>query len=85
MRLSKDQYEIYDQIVKHKSKHIQSLQQHAPTETDLSLEIKACSETEKIWIMFDIDNSGQLEYDEVRKYLHVMAFPALELTDEQTK
>ena len=38
-------------------------------DTDVSMEIKILSEVEKIWINFDLDQNGTLEYSEVCKYL----------------
>ena len=33
------------------------------------MEIKILSEVEKIWINYDLDNNGTLEYNEVETYL----------------
>ena len=33
------------------------------------------AEVEKIWIIYDIDDSGELELDEIEEYLKKMAFP----------
>ena len=53
---------------------IKDLAHNAPVvESDVSIEIKASAEVEKMWIIFDIDGSGELEFEEVRDYLRIMA------------
>ena len=47
-------------------------------ETELSLEIKALAEVEKVWILYDLAKAlvnGELDYHETRHYLEEMAFP----------
>ena len=51
-------------------------------ETKKSLEIKIICEVEKIWIIYDVDNSGELEFKEVVDYLNAKSFPKC-LTLEQ--
>lgn len=41
------------------------------------------SEVEKAWIIFDLDNSGFLDKEEVKDYIKYMAGPLLKLTDDQ--
>ena len=52
-------------------------------ESKASLEIKIISEVEKIWIIYDVDNNGTLDFDEIRDYLDQMAFPSLSMSMEQ--
>ena len=40
------------------------------------------AETEKIWILYDQDDNGALDFEEVESYLKEMAYPHLTLTDE---
>ena len=51
-------------------------------ESVTSMEIKALSEVEKIWILYDLDNNGELDFDETRAYLKEMAYPYLSLSDD---
>eukprot|EP00355_Strombidium_rassoulzadegani_P002973 CAMPEP_0168612674 /NCGR_PEP_ID=MMETSP0449_2-20121227/3043_1 /TAXON_ID=1082188 /ORGANISM="Strombidium rassoulzadegani, Strain ras09" /LENGTH=72 /DNA_ID=CAMNT_0008653255 /DNA_START=14 /DNA_END=232 /DNA_ORIENTATION=- len=39
-------------------------------ESDISIDIKVQSEVEKIWIMYDLDNNGVLDIEEVTRYLN---------------
>ena len=48
-----------------------------PYETDVSRDIRILSEVEKIWIIFDLDNSGSLNKDEIKEYIMQMAGPVL--------
>ena len=52
---------------------------------DLAKEIKILAEVEKIWILYDIDNSERLDFNEVSLYLKEMAFSNVHLTDEQLR
>ena len=54
-------------------------------ESDLSREIKIICEVEKIWIIYDVDCSGELDVDEIMEYLEEMAFPKLNLSLKQAK
>lgn len=54
-----------------------------PYQTDVSREIRVLSEVEKIWIIFDIDNSGKLDKAEIKDYIKYMAGDGLTLTDNQ--
>ena len=38
-------------------------------ETTVSMQIKVLSEVEKMWIMYDKDNSGSVDYEEIVAYL----------------
>ena len=40
---------------------------------------------EKIWIIYDTDKSGELSYDELKKYLKDVAIPSFKMTDAKTK
>ena len=53
------------------------------TDTKLSREVRIISEVERIWIMYDLDMNGTLEYDEIKSYLKEMAMPHLELSDNK--
>lgn len=44
-------------------------------ESDLSREIKVYAEVEKIWILFDSDNNGTIDKEEIQEYLQQMAYP----------
>ena len=41
------------------------------------------SEVEKIWIIFDLDNSGKLDKVEIKDYIKYMAGEGLTLNDEE--
>ena len=43
------------------------------------------AEVEKIWILYDADNNGKLDFEEVESYLKEMAFPHLKLTDREVR
>ncbi len=51
-------------------------------ETKKSIEIKIICEVEKIWIVYDVDHSGELDFKEVADYLNGKTFPKT-LTLEQ--
>ena len=48
----------------------------------MSRDIRVVSEVEKIWILFDGDNNGSLDKEEITSYIKFMAQPVLELSDE---
>ena len=50
-------------------------------QSSISRQIKVLSEVEKIWILYDLDENGTLEYGEIELYLKEMAYPHLNLTD----
>ena len=39
----------------------------------------------KIWTLYDVDESGTLEFEELKYYIQEMAFQHLNLTDEQIR
>ena len=45
--------------------------------TPISKDIKVACEVEKIWIMYDRDNNGTLDFDEIVDYLKERAYPHL--------
>ena len=51
--------------------------------TTISREIKVLAEVEKIWILYDLDENGTFEYGEIELYLKEMAYPHLDLSDDQ--
>ena len=51
-------------------------------ETQVSKEIRILSEVEKIWIIFDVDDSGRLDKEEIQDYIKYMAGPSLKLSDQ---
>ena len=44
--------------------------------------VRILAEVEKIWILYDLDANGSLDYDEIELYFKEMAYPHLDLTDE---
>lgn len=40
---------------------------------------------EKIWILYDVDQNGTLDWDEVKAYITEMAFPHLNFTDKEVE
>ena len=52
-------------------------------ESEVSMEIKALAEVEKIWILYDLDNNGELDFKETKAYLKEMAYPYLSITDDR--
>ena len=50
--------------------------------TKISKEIKILSEIEKIWIIYDQDNNGSLEKDEIINYLTERTTLDLNLTPD---
>lgn len=50
-------------------------------ETNVSRDIRVIAEVEKIWIMFDGDDNGKLDKEEITDYIKFMAQPVLELSD----
>ena len=51
-------------------------------ETKISKQIKVLAEVEKIWIIYDQDNNGSLDKEEVLDYLNERAYPHLTLSEE---
>ena len=52
-------------------------------ETFVSQEIRVISEVEKIWILYDLDDNGTIDFDEMKLYIKETAFKSLKLSDEQ--
>ena len=46
------------------------------------MDIKILAEVEKIWIIYDVDNSGLLDRDEVYEYIKQMAQSQVNLTEK---
>tara|TARA_B110000305_G_C19020005_1_gene438882 strand:+ start:93 stop:308 length:216 start_codon:yes stop_codon:yes gene_type:complete len=53
----------------------------AREETEVSLEIKALAEVEKIWILYELENDGYLNLPKTTAYLKDVAYPYLTLSD----
>ena len=47
------------------------------------MEIKAIAEVEKIWILYDLNESGELDFDETKDYLTERAYAYKKLSDDQ--
>ena len=54
-------------------------------ETRIMREIRIIAEVEKIWIQYDLDENGFLDFDELSEYLMIVAIPHLKLTSDQLK
>ena len=54
-----------------------------PYETKVSRDIRVLSEVEKIWIIFDGDNNGSLNKEEVQAYLNYIAGTTMKLSQGQ--
>ena len=52
-------------------------------ETFVSQEIRVISEVEKIWILYDLDDNGTIDFDEMKLYIQETAFKSLKLSDSQ--
>ena len=50
-------------------------------ESKLSWDIRILAEVEKIWIMYDLDDNKELDYEEIKLYLNEVAYPHLDLTE----
>ena len=53
------------------------------TESKTTQSIKLAAEVEKIWILYDIDQNGNLDYEELVQYFNEVAVPCLSLTQTQ--
>ena len=51
--------------------------------TPVSKDIKVYCEVEKIWILYDRDYNGTLDFEEIVDYLKERAYPHLKLSDDQ--
>ena len=51
-------------------------------ETTVARSIRVLCEVEKVWTVYDLDDNGSLDYEEIVLYLKEMAFPHLDLCDE---
>ena len=51
-------------------------------QTPFTREVRILAEVEKIWILYDLDDNGSLDYEEIELYLKEMAYPHLDLTTE---
>ena len=76
---------LLDYVLDSGCQHCKFFRKKEKFETDVSREIKVLAEVEKIWIIFDIDDSGELEIDEVKEYLKKMAFPHLNIHEEDVQ
>ena len=51
-------------------------------QTPFTREVRILAEVEKIWILYDLDDNGTLDYEEIELYLKEMAYPHLSLTND---
>ena len=58
---------------------------HRYKESKTARDIRIVSEVEKIWILYDLDNNGELDFDEISRYLDEVAYPHLSLTQRDLK
>ena len=56
---------------------------YCPYETDVSREIRILSEVEKIFIIFDEDNSGTIDKEEVKNYVRFIVGDRLTINESQ--
>ena len=49
-------------------------------QTPFTRTVRILAEVEKIWILYDLDENGTLDYDEIELYLKEMAYPNLDLS-----
>ena len=54
-------------------------------ETKMAREIKVIAEVEKIWILYDLDENGELDYEEISHYLKEVAYPHLKMTQDHIR
>ena len=52
-------------------------------ESQTSREIRMIAEIEKIWILYDQDNSGYLEIEEVKEYMSQVAKSHMKISDQE--
>ena len=52
-------------------------------QTKFTREVRILAETEKIWILYDQDDNGALDFEEIELYLKEMAYPNITLSDDQ--
>ena len=53
--------------------------------SEFSQWVKVISEVEKVWLIYDLDENGDLDFEEISEYLKERAFPHLSLNDEELK
>lgn len=51
----------------------------------MSRDIRITAEVEKIWIIYDIDTNGTLDYEEVKQYIQETAFKSMDLSDDEVQ
>ena len=71
---------MLDQVLESGCMHQKFFEKSEKYETETSRMIKVLAEVEKIWIIYDIDDSGALEFQEIEQYLRTMAFPKLDMS-----
>ena len=52
-------------------------------QTPFTRTVRILAEVEKIWILYDLDENGTLDYEEIELYLKEMAYPNLDLSTDQ--
>ena len=52
-------------------------------ESPIAFQIRIISEVEKIWITYDLNQDGMLDFDEISMYIQNEAYPHLVLAEPQ--
>lgn len=53
-----------------------------PFESDWARFVRISAEVERIWLLYDIDDNGTLDYDEIKTYLVETAYPHLKMNEK---
>ena len=77
--------QLQNQIRENKSNTYKFLNKLKCPETDVSRDIRITAEVEKIWIIYDTDDNGILDFAEVKDYIKKTAFASKNLDDDQVQ